>query len=85
MKADRKDWIWFIIVSVIYILWVIWLNNFWFLLGLGIIFDLYITKKVNWTFWKRREGENSKFIWVSLDKNKNFFDRIRWERMLKGV
>jgi signal peptidase I len=62
MKADRKEWIWYGIVSVIYVLWVIWLRNFWFLLGLPIIFDLYITKKVNWTFWKRRDGQNSKVI-----------------------
>jgi len=62
MKADRKDWIWFGIVSVIYILWVIWLRNLWFLFGLAVIFDMYITKKVNWTFWKKRNGENNKFI-----------------------
>ncbi len=65
MKADRKDWIWFGIVSVIYLLWVIWLRNYWFLLGLGVIFDLYITRKVNWTFWKRRDGQNSKLVeWI---------------------
>jgi signal peptidase I len=65
MKADRKDWLWFGIVSLIYLGWVIWLRNFWFLLGLAIIFDMYITKKVNWTFWKKREGNNSKVIeWV---------------------
>lgn len=62
MKADRKDWIWFGIVAFIYILWVIWLNNFWFLFGLGVIFDMYITKKVNWSFWKKRNGDNSKVI-----------------------
>jgi len=62
MKADRKDWIWFIIVSVIYILWVIWLRNYWFLFGMGVIFDMYVTRKVNWTFWKKRDGHNSKFI-----------------------
>ena len=65
MKADRRDWIWFGIVSVIYILWVIWLRNFWFLFGLGVIYDLYITKRVNWTFWKKRDGENSKLVeWI---------------------
>ncbi len=65
MKADRQDWIWFVIVSAIYILWVIWLGNFWFLPGLIVIFDLYITKKVNWTFWKKRNGENSKLVeWI---------------------
>jgi len=62
MKVPRRDLIWYIIASVIYILWVIWLRNYWFLPGLGVIFDLYITKKVNWTFWKKREGQNSKFV-----------------------
>jgi signal peptidase I len=32
------------------------------LLGLGIIYDLYITEKVNWTFWKKQNGRNSAFI-----------------------
>jgi signal peptidase I len=62
MKAKKRDRIWYIIVSVIYVLWVIWIGNYWLLIGLGIIFDLYITKKVNWTFWKRRDRENSTFI-----------------------
>ncbi len=62
MKAERNDWIWFGIVSVLYILFVIWLRNFWYLPGLVIIYDLYISKKVNWTFWKKRNGENSKAV-----------------------
>lgn len=62
MKADRRDWIWFTIVAVCYILFVIWLRNFWYLFGLAVIFDLYISKKVNWTFWKKRTGENSKLV-----------------------
>ncbi len=41
----------------IYILFVIWIKNLWLLLGLPIIFDFYITKKVNWTFWKKRGVE----------------------------
>jgi len=53
------------LVSAIFILWVIWLENYWFLLGLIIIFDAYITKKVNWTFWKKRGKKPSKVIeWV---------------------
>lgn len=65
MKASKNDWIWFGIVSLIYFLWVIWLGNYWFLLGLAVIFDMYITKKVNWTFWKRRDGNNSKLVeWI---------------------
>ena len=50
------------IVALIYILVVIWIGNFWLLLGLGIIFDMYVTEKVNWTFWKKRHGRNNAFI-----------------------
>ena len=52
----------FAIAAIIYILWVIWVGNYWLLLGLAIVFDIYITKKVNWAFWKKREGPNSTFI-----------------------
>jgi signal peptidase I len=62
MNAEKKDRIWFVIITVIYLLWVLWLGNFWFVAGVAVIFDMYITKKVNWTFWKRRDGRNSKFI-----------------------
>ncbi|SDC75885.1 signal peptidase I [Williamwhitmania taraxaci] len=50
------------LTAVFYLLWVIWVGNYFLLLGLGIIFDQYITKKVNWTFWKKRnvkKGERS--------------------------
>jgi signal peptidase I len=52
----------FAIAAVFYLIVVIWIGNFWLLLGLGIIYDLYITEKVNWTFWKKRHGKNSAFI-----------------------
>ncbi len=58
----HRSWIHFSIAAGAYLLWVIWLGNFWFLFGLPVIFDLYISKKVNWTFWKKREGKNSTFI-----------------------
>jgi signal peptidase I len=57
-----KKYIRFAVVAIIYILVVIWIGNYWFLLGLPVIFDMYITEKVNWTFWKRRDGNNSTFI-----------------------
>ncbi len=58
----QKKYLRFAIVAIIYILVVVWIGNFWLLLGLGIIFDMYITEKVNWTFWKRRDGKNSSLI-----------------------
>ena len=62
MKFLKKDYVKFAIASVIYILWVIWLGNYWFLIGLAVIFDVYISKKVHWSFWKKRKGKNSTFI-----------------------
>jgi signal peptidase I len=50
------------LAAVIYILWVIWLGNYWWLFGLAVIFDIYITKKVNWAFWKKRHGKNNVII-----------------------
>lgn len=54
--------------SVLYILWVIWMGNYWWLPGLIIIFDLHITKKVKWLFWKKeyKEGEprNGLLDWI---------------------
>jgi len=51
-------------VAIIYILWVIWIKNYWFLFGLPIIFDMYITKIVNWTFWKKRGEKKPKNVVV---------------------
>ena len=58
----QKKHIRFAIAAFFYILVVIWIGNYWLLFGLGIIYDLYISEKVNWTFWKRRDGNNSSLI-----------------------
>lgn len=62
-------WIKFSLVAAGYLLWVIWLGNFWWLFGLVIIFDLYITKKVKWAFWKKtyKEGEKRNIALEWLD------------------
>jgi len=61
-KPSRRDLIRYILVTILYILWVIWVGSYWLLIGLPIIFDIYISKKVNWTPWKKREGKNSAFV-----------------------
>ena len=64
----HNKWARLIFWSVLYILWVIWLGNYWWLFGLVPIFDYHITKKVNWLFWKKeyKEGEkrNALLDWV---------------------
>ena len=61
----RNKYFKFATVSILYILWVIWVGKFWLLIGLGVIFDMYITRKVNWTFWKKRNQPNSTLVeWI---------------------
>jgi signal peptidase I len=52
----------FSIIAIIYFLVVIWIGNYWLLIGLAILFDVYVSEKVNWTFWKKRNGKNSAFV-----------------------
>jgi signal peptidase I len=61
-NLQKVKYIRFAIVALIYILVVIWIGKFILLLGLAIIFDLYVTEKVNWTFWKKKDRRNSSFI-----------------------
>ena len=63
-----NKWFKFSFAAVLYILWVIWLGIYWWFLGLAVIFDIYITKKVHWAFWKKKnppEGKQTKVVeWV---------------------
>lgn len=56
----HNRWVRFSFWAVLYVLWVVWLGNFWFLLGLAVVFDLFITKKVKWAFWKKEYAEGEK-------------------------
>ncbi len=58
----KKKYIRFAIAALLYILVVVWIGNYWFLLGLALIYDIYVSEKVNWTFWKKRDGRNSSFV-----------------------
>ncbi|MBN2485185.1 MAG: S26 family signal peptidase [Bacteroidales bacterium] len=64
-KYDNKSLIRGLFWIAVYLLWVIWLGNYWFLIGLPVVFDIYFTKKVNWSPWKKREGKNHVVIeWI---------------------
>ena len=56
----RNKWTKFTFWALLYIAWVIWLGNFWWLFGLIVIFDIFITGKVHWNFWKKRYKEGEK-------------------------
>ena len=63
-----NKWFKFAVAALIYLIWVIWIENYWWLIGFGVIYDLYISKKVHWSFWKKRnppDGKQTKVVeWV---------------------
>ncbi len=65
----HNKWARLVFWSVLYILWVIWLGNYWWLFGLVPIFDYHITQKVKWLFWKKdyKEGEKRNALLDWLD------------------
>ena len=65
----HNKWARFGFWALLYILWVIWLGNYWWLFGLIPIFDGHITQKVKWLFWKKdyKDGEKRNALLDWLD------------------
>lgn len=61
-----NKWLKFGVVAAAYLLWVIWLDSYGWLLGLAVIFDIYITRKVHWAFWKKKgvEKQTQTVEWI---------------------
>ena len=65
-KLNMKvQWAKFICVLVLYLLFLYWVKSWWGLLVIPFIYDVYITKKIKWQWWKEAEGP-VKFVmsWV---------------------
>jgi signal peptidase I len=52
----KKQWAKFIVVLVLYLLFLFWVKSWWGLLVVPFIFDIYITKKIKWQWWRESEG-----------------------------
>lgn len=65
-KATRAQWIKFSIAIILYLAFLVWVKSWWGLLLVPFIFDIYITKKVPWSFWKKSQNPavRSVMSWV---------------------
>lgn len=65
-KLDMKmQWTKFIVVLVLYLLFLLWLESWLGLVVVPFIFDVYITKKIKWQWWKDSERPVRFFMsWV---------------------
>lgn len=65
-STGRKQWIKATIWCVLYLLFVIWLGNFWWLLVLPFIFDAFVTGYIPWNWWKNSKNKTLRSVmsWV---------------------
>ena len=56
-EAWRKprQWVKFAIVTAFYLLFLFWIKSWWGLIVVPFIFDVYITKRINWQWWRDAE------------------------------
>ena len=56
-KLNMKvQWAKFIVVLALYLLFLYWVKSWWGLLVVPFIYDVYITKKIRWQWWKDAEA-----------------------------
>ncbi len=61
-KTTKSQWIKFIIISFIYLLFTVWVGNYWLLLGIPVIFDIYVSKFIPWGGWKKSKNKTIRTI-----------------------
>ena len=59
-------WVRFAIVSLIFFLWVAWLGTWWVALFWFLLFDIYITGYIPFTWWKKSKNKTTRAVmgWV---------------------
>lgn len=65
-EVRTTQWIRFAIVALIFTLWVAWLGSWWVLIFLLLLFDIYITGYIPFTWWKKSKNKAVKSVmsWV---------------------
>ncbi|MDD4515896.1 signal peptidase I [Massilibacteroides sp.] len=65
-NISKKQWIKFSIATVLYLLFTLWMQNAWLLLGIVVLVDIFLTKYIPWGAWKKSKNPKVRNIleWV---------------------
>lgn len=65
-EGPKKSWVTFAIVTVLYLAFIYWVGSWWGLIVLPFIYDVYISHKINWSWWREHPNAMVRFImsWV---------------------
>lgn len=66
-KITTKQWIRFSIWSILYILFCLWMENPWMLIGLLVLVDIFLTKFIPWGAWKRSKNKKVREVLEWID------------------
>lgn len=55
-KATLNQWVKCSVITILYLLFLVWVQSWWGLIVVPFIFDAYITKKVPWSFWRNSKN-----------------------------
>ena len=63
---NKKQWLKFIVVLVLYLAFLVWVRSWLGLIVIPFIYDVYITKKIKWQWWKDSLNPVVRFVmsWV---------------------
>lgn len=67
IKAKTSDWIKFAVITVLYLLFLLWVRSWLGLIVLPFIFDFFITKKIKWGFWKQSKNPLFRGVMAWID------------------
>lgn len=67
-NVETKQWIKAAVWGVLYVLFLVWHGNWWWILLLPFIIDAFSTRFINWSWWKRYKNTNKTlyaiFSWI---------------------
>lgn len=61
-ESSTTKWVKFTIAALCLILFAVWNSSPWVLIFLPLIYDIYISRKLPWDFWKKSDNAVFKFI-----------------------
>ena len=68
-KPEWAGWKWvkFGVATACYLAFLVWVKSWWGLVVVPFIYDVYISKKIKWTWWKELESDVARTIMSWLD------------------
>lgn len=65
-EARKDSKMWFAVWTILTVLFSIWAGNYWLLLFIILFFDIYISRYIPWSFWKKTKNKSVRKVmeWV---------------------